>query len=144
MEIPEKPITKLRNEWRRAQYALEKQNTVLAFENAVNIEYKFPPEPLNDVLAHNIIEGACKKMRVKNFEEAGCAVCGQLVPLSSLSRLKHVKKFLHILTAQGVTHVERKKATAKIKEFSGPVLDYKCNKICDKCCGSIRKGQVPT
>jgi len=58
---------------------------VLAFENAVNIEYKFPPEPLNDVLACNIIEGACKKMRVKNFDKAGCAVCGQLVPLSSLS-----------------------------------------------------------
>ena len=25
----------------------------------------------------------------------------------------------------------------------GPVLDYKCDKICDKCRQSVRKGDVP-
>ena len=70
-------------------------------------------------------------------------MCGELVPISQLSRLKSVKKILWILAAPGVTRTERKLASQKISEFHGPVLDYRCDKICDNCCKNIRKGTVP-
>jgi len=41
------------------------------------------------------------------IEEAGCAVCGELKPLSVMSRLKSVKNLLHILVNPGVTCKER-------------------------------------
>ncbi|KAF8237748.1 hypothetical protein L208DRAFT_1245634, partial [Tricholoma matsutake] len=30
-----------------------------------------------------------------------------------------------------------------IHEFQGPVLDYKCNHICNGCCKHIRKSNIP-
>ena len=63
----------------------------------------FPPPPLSDQLAHHIISDFCDALSPKEFEEAGCAVCGELRPLSKLSRLKQVKQMLHILHAPGVT-----------------------------------------
>jgi hypothetical protein len=77
------------------------------------------------------------------FEESGCAVCGELTPLSNLCRLKTIKGMLNILEAPGMTRVERKHSTEKIREYKGPVLDYKCDKICGNCRRCIRKGNVP-
>lgn len=44
-------------------------------------------------------------------------VCGELVPVSQLSRLKAIKKMLGILSAPGVTRIEHKSASQKISEF---------------------------
>lgn len=30
-----------------------------------------------------------------------------------------------------------------MQEYSEPVLDYSCNKICNDCCMSVRKGKFP-
>ena len=60
-----------------------------------------------------------------------------------LSRLKAIKTMLNILEAPGITQAKRKSSTQKITEFKGPVLDYKCDKVCDNCCKSIRKWKVP-
>ena len=70
-------------------------------------------------------------------------MCGELVPISQLSRLKAIKNMLGILSAPGVTRIECKPASQKISEFQGPVLDYWCDKVCDNCCKNIRKGTVP-
>ena len=70
-------------------------------------------------------------------------MCGELVPISRLSRLKAIKKMLGILAAPGVTRIERRSASQKISEFRGPVLDYQCDKVCDNCRKNIRKGIVP-
>ncbi|KAF8236763.1 hypothetical protein L208DRAFT_1038676, partial [Tricholoma matsutake] len=77
------------------------------------------------------------------MEEVGCAVCGQLTPVLQLTRLRAVKNQLHILEASGMTRVEWKDATRAIHEFKGPVIDYKCNWICDCCRKHLWKGQVP-
>ncbi|KAF8234665.1 hypothetical protein L208DRAFT_1148321, partial [Tricholoma matsutake] len=103
----------------------------------------FPPPPLNDGLSHKIISGFCKDSSPSTIEEAGCAVCGQLIPLSQLSRLKGVKSLLHVLHASGVTRVEWSIATQPIHEFKGPVLDYSCNRVCDNCRQHLRNGKVP-
>ena len=87
----------------------------------------FPPPPLTKELSETIIQqwpGCRKETKLSWLEESGCAVCGELVPISWLSRLKSVKKMLWIvLAAPGVTQTERKSASQKISEFHGPVLD---------------------
>jgi hypothetical protein len=109
----------------------------------VSDDLPFPPEPLDHELAHTIVSSACKSMTAKTVEEAGCAVCGLLTPVEKLSRLKNVKNQLMVLCAQGVTRVERKSSDQKIKEYTGPVLDYDCHEICHPCRSSIRKNNVP-
>ena len=69
-------------------------------------------------------------------------MCGLLVPVSQLTRLKAVKNFLHVLQVPGITRIERSDKTHSIREFKGPVLDYACNRICDDCQQQVRKGKV--
>jgi hypothetical protein len=103
----------------------------------------FPPPPLTKELGETIIRRWCEETKPLSLEESGCAVCGELVPITQLSRLKAVKRMLGILAAPGVTRIERKSASQKISEFQGPVLDYRCDKICDNCRKNVRKGIVP-
>ena len=105
---------------------------------------EFPPSPLDCELGHKIVSNACKKMSRSCFEELGCAVCGELKPLNKTSQLKSVKNLLHVLVSPGVTRKERKDATTPIQEYSGPALDYRCNKICDDCRKPLRMNKVPT
>ena len=72
-----------------------------------------------------------------------CAVCGLLKQSCELSDLKNVKNLLHILQQEGVTCIEHKTENKKVHEYSGPVLDYSCSKICNNCRMSVRKGKVP-
>ena len=103
----------------------------------------FPPALVDTNLAYTIVSQAAKRMMPQNVEEAGCAVCGELHPLKQLSRLRSVKNILNILCATGVSQVEQKTSKGPSKEFSGPILDYGCDKICDGCRGSLRKNCVP-
>ena len=102
----------------------------------------FPPKPLDKALAHTIIKSTCDTMETKQIEEAGCAVCGQLVPKTSLSRLSAVKKLLHVLACSGVSRKERLTDSDKISECS-IVLDDSCNQICSPCRASIHNNEVP-
>ena len=99
---------------------------------------QFPPAPCSIELEHTIIRDACKRMDPQNFEEVGCAVCGELCHRAKTSRLKAVKNLLSILEAPGITRAERKDNAASIKEFKGPVLDYSCSAICDSCRSDVR------
>ncbi|KAF8223702.1 hypothetical protein L208DRAFT_1315591, partial [Tricholoma matsutake] len=103
----------------------------------------FPPTPLTKQLSHAIITDWCNSSKPASLEEAGCAVCGELVPVMQLSHLKGIKGMLGILEAPGVTRVECSSLSQKVTEFKGPVLDYECNQICDSCRQSIQKGKVP-
>ena len=109
-------------------------------KNTTDLAAEFPPTVANNDLYHTIALNACKKMDKSNIEEAGCAVCGEL---RNLSRVKNIKNMLHILATPGVTRVERKNNKSLLCEYSGPVLDYTCNRVCDHCRGSIRKGKIP-
>ena len=104
---------------------------------------EFPPSPCSIDFEHTIIKDSCRRMDPVNFEEVGCAVCGELRRQDKASRLKSVKNFLNILEVAGVTRVERAANTMPIKEFKGPVLDYSCSLICDTCRADIHNGKVP-
>jgi hypothetical protein len=107
------------------------------------VNARFPPEPASREFELSVIRNACKRMDPKDFEEVGCAVCGELKPRSDSSSLKSIKNILGILEAPGVTRVERKTDKCPIKEYRGPVLDYSCSSVCSGCRGDLRKGKVP-
>ncbi|KAF8220865.1 hypothetical protein L208DRAFT_1331398 [Tricholoma matsutake] len=62
----------------------------------------FPPPPLTEALKEIIVRDWCKDSKPSSLEESGCAVCGELVPISQLSRLKAIKTMLGVLEAPGV------------------------------------------
>jgi hypothetical protein len=124
---------------RVAAYRMQKQ---LPLGINDDFESVFPPAPLDKVLSQQVINGACKKFDPKSFEEAGCAVCGQLTPISELSRLSAIKNHLKILEVPGVTRQERKKINDKIREYSC-AIDHSCRNVCNVCCSSLRNGKIP-
>ncbi|KAF8811288.1 hypothetical protein BYT27DRAFT_7090286, partial [Phlegmacium glaucopus] len=103
----------------------------------------FPPTPVNNELSQKIISNYCVDLSPSAMEEAGCAVCGQLIPVTQLTRLKGVKNMLHVLHAAAITRIERSDKTQPIREFKGPVLDHACSRICDACRQQVRNGKVP-
>jgi hypothetical protein len=103
----------------------------------------FPPAPPDNRLLCEIVRGVCSDSSPVVLEEGGCAVCGQLTPSAQLTRLKAVKNHLHILKAQGVSKIQRKDVSDPVQEFRGPILDYRCNRICDSCRKNVRKGTIP-
>ena len=103
----------------------------------------FPPSPVSSELSRKIVSDFCSNSSPSELEEAGCSVCGLLVPVSRLTRLKAVKNFLHVLQVPGITRIERSNETQPIREFKGPVLDYACNRICDSCRQQVRNRKVP-
>ncbi len=104
---------------------------------------EFPPAPLDKNLIRPIIKHACSRMKVHNISETGCAVCGELKPCHSMSKLKSVRRQLDILTASGVSRIERKNSSSRLCEYTGPILDYNCSMICNPCRGAIRNGKIP-
>ena len=113
----------------------------LPFDSCPSVE--FPPVPLDTTLSRHIIDQACSRMDAQNINESGCAVCGELKPLRDMSRLKAVKRQLDILSASGVSRIERKKSSHCLREYTGPILDYNCSMICNSCRRSIRTSKVP-
>ena len=103
----------------------------------------FPPKPIDNTLSHKIISGFCESSSPDALEEAGCSVCGQLVPVKQLTRLKAVKNLLHLLHATGIKWLEHSSSMQPIHEIKGPVLDYTCHCICDNCQQFLRKGKTP-
>jgi Helitron helicase-like domain at N-terminus/PIF1-like helicase len=103
----------------------------------------YPPPPFNDAHSRKIISNFCAKSDKTLIEEAGCSVCGQLVPTAQLTRLKAVKNLLNVLEVPDVTRIQRKKDSDPIRGYKGPVLDYSCDRICDGCRHHVRNGKVP-
>ncbi|KAF8235367.1 hypothetical protein L208DRAFT_1257340 [Tricholoma matsutake] len=88
----------------RVKQNMKKQKGFKGDETKVStVSPVFPPPPLTKDLSETIIREWCKKSKPSSLEESGCAVCGELVPVVHLSRLKAVKTMLSILVAPGVT-----------------------------------------
>ncbi|KAJ4464445.1 hypothetical protein C8J55DRAFT_442373, partial [Lentinula edodes] len=109
-----------------------------------NIAFNFPPPPISKSHMALVIDKWCKSSSPVNFEEAGCAVCGQLTLRTDLSALKNMKNYLHVLEAQSVTRAFRTSPDESISEIEGPVLDKSAgDNICNNCRSSLRAGNVP-
>src|SRR5271168_1609868 len=104
---------------------------------------KFPPSPPSRRLMHKIISGFCNDTHPSKFEEAGCAVCGQLVVMTELVKLTDVKISLDPLVRFGVTRLPRKSMDDPIKEMDGPILHKNCKHVCHKCVSFLQKKVMP-
>jgi hypothetical protein len=104
---------------------------------------KFPPSPPSKHLMHKIISGFCKDTHPSKFEEAGCAVCGQLVAITKLTKLKDIKCSFDPLVRIGVTRLQRNSAVDPIKEIEGPIIDANCKHVCHECIGFLEKKVMP-
>ena len=78
----------------------------------------FPPRAdiLGTELEMKIIKHFCDDLAPSFFKEAGCVVCGQLSICYDLLPLKSIKNLLHILEAPGVTCIEYKSDSEKLRE----------------------------
>jgi hypothetical protein len=122
---------------------LEKSAEVLFPLDPMLEPVEYPPPPLDDALSHKIISDFCANSNKTSIEEAGCGVCGQLVPTAQLTRLKAVKNLLTVLENPDVTWVQRKKNSDPVRGYKGPVLDYSRDSICNGCRKHLRNGRVP-
>jgi hypothetical protein len=61
------------------------------YKNNLKNACKFPPSPPNDKLLHKIITGFCNDTHSSQFEEVGCAVCGQLTLKKNIIPLKDIQ-----------------------------------------------------
>ncbi|KAJ6622055.1 hypothetical protein B0H10DRAFT_1788717 [Mycena sp. CBHHK59/15] len=66
----------------------------------------FPPTPSTKQDQHRTISGMCTAVDPANFEEAGCAVCGQLIALSELTPQNTLTLDYLVLIEHGVTRKE--------------------------------------
>ncbi|KAJ7865750.1 hypothetical protein B0H14DRAFT_2347813 [Mycena olivaceomarginata] len=106
-------------------------------------EHVFPPDPVSAVDEHRIISGTCKAINPENFEEAGCAVCGLLVPFTELTPKAQLDLNYDVLTVLGVTRKERKHSEEPIEEVEGPVMAEECDYVCADCEARLLKNIKP-
>ena len=104
---------------------------------------QFPPSPPSNRLMHKIISGFCDDTHPSKFEEAGCAVCSQLIIMPNLIKLIDVKCSLDPLVRVGVTRLPRKSADDPIEEIQGPIIDTNCKHICRECISYLEKKVMP-
>jgi len=104
---------------------------------------KFPPSPPSKRLMHKIISGFCNDTHPSKFEEAGCAVCGQLVVMTKLIKMADVKCSLDPLVRIGVTRLPRNSVDDPIKEMDGPIVDASCKHMCHECLSFLEKKVIP-
>ena len=104
---------------------------------------QFPPSPPSNRLMHKIISGFCEDTHPRKFEEAGCAICGQLVTMSGLTNLADIKCSLDPLVRSGVTRLPRTSADDPIEELQGPIIDSNCQHACHECIRYLEKKVIP-
>ena len=85
----------------------------------------FPPAPPEASLCKKIINDFCNATKPSTFEEAGCAVCGELTLETELFDLNLLNIDLTVLNTSGLgfTRKERKYSVEAISELNGPVVD---------------------
>jgi hypothetical protein len=124
---PKVQVGKTSNSWGKPARAVTNRKYYVQ-ENV-----KFPPSPPSKRLMHKIITGFCNDTHPTKFEEAGCAVCGQLVVMTKLAKLSDLKCSLDPLVRIGVTCLPRSSMEDPIKEIEGPIMDASCNHVCHEC-----------
>ena len=104
----------------------------------------FPPSPLSEKTIHTITSSFCEKTSAKHFEEAGCAMCGQLTVLSTLVAMSDSSLDMDCLHAQyGTTCKEQHKESQSIEDLDGPVLASTCKNVCLSCVKVLSDGKLP-
>lgn len=94
----------------REMLCTKKQQVVPPKSMALKVDRTahFPPEPASKNLIEKITAGYCNRIAPDGFQEAACAVCGQLKLLSISIPLNTTSYDLKVLNVSGVTRKEGK------------------------------------
>lgn len=104
----------------------------------------FPPKPPSEKLVQNIVNDFCADFEPSIFEEAGCAVCGQLTIKSHLFPLQTVQDKLYLLPNDlSITRKERHAVNEPLSPIEGAVIANACQSVCRACRASLEKDKVP-
>ncbi|KZS86368.1 hypothetical protein SISNIDRAFT_421010, partial [Sistotremastrum niveocremeum HHB9708] len=115
-------------------------------EESAGVQEEFPPGPLDESQRERIINDFCMQFETCAIEEAGCACCGVLNLISTMTLLidHHSSLFRPLYQGnRGVTRQERKSSTESIKVIRGPVLDKSCSHLCIECYELLARGKIP-
>lgn len=105
----------------------------------------FPPLPPTKYKIADIVGSFCSATHPSNFEESGCAVCGQLTPLKNMVDLNTCKINFSLLERYNVTWKERLSSMDPIEHIQGPVLYTSCKHVCNRCLDYMRQyDKAPT
>lgn len=79
------------------------------------------------------------------FQESGCAVCGQLVPMLDTMPIGQSQADFSILANDGMgyTRMERSSSDDTVQEIKGPIIDETCSRICLSCNACVSAGELP-
>jgi hypothetical protein len=111
---------------------------------SVNIEtYKYPPPPFTALEMMSIVRDFCSSVQPCAFEEAGCAVCGQLTLATDLSPVDSLECSLDPLIERGLARRERRSPSDPVAFIDGPIIDSRCNGVCTTCVSALKKGRRP-
>ena len=112
--------------------------------STVNVDAKFPPPPPNKNMLDSVIRGFSEAIKLENFIEGPCAVCGLLTSKKELKALSELKLNLDILKPDiAVTRKERKNVSDPMVPHSGPVLLPNCKDVCPTCVTELELGRLP-
>ncbi|TFK53372.1 hypothetical protein OE88DRAFT_1606545, partial [Heliocybe sulcata] len=105
----------------------------------------FPPEPPNEELLTQIIQGFVEDLIPSKVQETGCAVCGILCPQEGSYKLKDIQDKLNMLSDDGrnITRKERKIAGDPVEIVPGPILAENCDSVCENCINYLKTDRRP-
>jgi len=104
----------------------------------------FPPASLDVKMQHDIVKAWCKNMSPKNFEEVGCAICGELSLKSKSVLLKDISVNLNMLQSlDSITRKERKSENDSVESLDGPIVEPSLRHICARCHKAMASGKLP-
>jgi hypothetical protein len=105
----------------------------------------FPPAPPEASLCKKIINDFCNATKPSTFEEARCAVGGEVTLKTELFDLNLLNIDLTVLNTSGLsfTQKEQKYSVEPISELDGPVIDTSCHYICISCKNQVRLRKIP-
>ena len=102
----------------------------------------FPPAPLSRGTAMQIAHDFCKEFLPENFEEQGCAVCGELSLVRNMVTLDPTIHHLNVLVSSH-SRLERHDVSDPIVSLQGPVLAAAHKTACPSCSESLANGIMP-
>ncbi|KAI5891527.1 uncharacterized protein SCHCODRAFT_02505943, partial [Schizophyllum commune H4-8] len=114
-----------------------KQKTKGRNQTTTATEPSFPPPPPSEEVLHKITADFLRDCYA--LEESGCAVCGELKPLTSLTALSDIVNTLSPLIADDVGVKEDGSARDQGKPVLAPGLDQ----VCSDCRGPLSRNQMP-
>ncbi|KAL1719379.1 hypothetical protein EV715DRAFT_199158, partial [Schizophyllum commune] len=106
-------------------------------QSATTAKVSFPPAPPSEKVLHKITADFLRDCYA--LEESGCAVCGELKPLTSLTALSDIQNTLSPVVVDNVGVKEDGSAWDRGKPVLAPGLDQ----VCSDCRGPLSRNQMP-